>query len=60
MHQLLELACQGNLSLVERRLHALQSKADDHLFDDVVESYFAGHKLKPSVTGQAQIDGWTH
>jgi hypothetical protein len=38
--------------LVERRLHALQSKADDHLFDDVVESYFAGHKLKPIDTGQ--------
>jgi Undecaprenyl-phosphate glucose phosphotransferase len=56
--QLFNVVFKGNLSLVGPRPHALQSKAGDCLFDEVVESYFARHKVKPGVTGWAQINGW--
>ena len=48
----------GSLSLVGPRPHALQAKAADRLYDEVVEGYFARHKVKPGITGWAQINGW--
>jgi Undecaprenyl-phosphate glucose phosphotransferase len=48
----------GTLSLVGPRPHALQAKAVDRLYDEVVEGYFARHKVKPGITGWAQINGW--
>jgi Undecaprenyl-phosphate glucose phosphotransferase len=48
----------GDLSLVGPRPHALQSKAADTLFDQVVDGYFARHRVKPGITGWAQINGW--
>ena len=48
----------GDLSLVGPRPHAVQAKAAGHLYDDVVEGYFARHKVKPGITGWAQIHGW--
>jgi Undecaprenyl-phosphate glucose phosphotransferase len=48
----------GDLSLVGPRPHAVQAKAAGHLYDDVVEGYFARHKVKPGITGWAQINGW--
>ncbi len=48
----------GELSLVGPRPHATQAKADNALYDDVVESYFARHRIKPGMTGWAQINGW--
>lgn len=48
----------GSLSLVGPRPHALSAKADDRLYEQVVDSYFARHRVKPGVTGWAQINGW--
>ncbi|HVZ04343.1 undecaprenyl-phosphate glucose phosphotransferase [Hyphomicrobium sp.] len=48
----------GNLSLIGPRPHAVQAKAAGHLYDEVVDGYFARHKVKPGITGWAQINGW--
>ena len=48
----------GELSLVGPRPHALEAKAADQLYDEVVDGYFARHKVKPGITGWAQINGW--
>jgi len=48
----------GSLSLVGPRPHATQAKAHEQLYDEVVESYFARHRVKPGITGWAQINGW--
>nr|MDJ0514571.1 undecaprenyl-phosphate glucose phosphotransferase [Methyloceanibacter sp.] len=48
----------GELSLVGPRPHAAQSKAADKLYHDAVDGYFARHRVKPGVTGWAQINGW--
>jgi Undecaprenyl-phosphate glucose phosphotransferase len=48
----------GDLSLVGPRPHALAAKAANRLYDEVVEGYFARHKVKPGITGWAQINGW--
>ena len=48
----------GQLSLVGPRPHATQAKAANDLYDQVVEGYFARHKVKPGITGWAQINGW--
>ena len=48
----------GNLSLVGPRPHAVSAKAAGKLYDEAVDSYFARHKVKPGITGWAQINGW--
>jgi lipopolysaccharide/colanic/teichoic acid biosynthesis glycosyltransferase len=48
----------GTLSLVGPRPHAVQAKAGGHLYDEVIDGYFARHKVKPGITGWAQINGW--
>ena len=48
----------GNLSLVGPRPHAVTAHTKNRLWDEVVDGYFARHKVKPGVTGWAQINGW--
>jgi lipopolysaccharide/colanic/teichoic acid biosynthesis glycosyltransferase len=48
----------SNLSLVGPRPHAVHAKADNRLYDEAVDGYFARHRVKPGITGWAQISGW--
>lgn len=48
----------GDLSMVGPRPHALQAKAASALYNEVVDGYFARHRVKPGITGWAQINGW--
>ncbi|WP_332692121.1 undecaprenyl-phosphate glucose phosphotransferase [Devosia sp.] len=48
----------GELSIVGPRPHALQAKADSQLYYEAVEGYFARHRVKPGMTGWAQVNGW--
>ena len=55
---MLNVVFKGDLSLVGPRPHALQAKAANELYDQVVDGYFARHRVKPGITGWAQINGW--
>jgi Undecaprenyl-phosphate glucose phosphotransferase len=56
--QLFNVVFKGNLSLVGPRPHAVHAKAADRQYDEVVEGYFARHRVKPGISGWAQINGW--
>ncbi len=56
--QLFNVVFKGNLSLVGPRPHAVTARAADHLYDEVVDGYFARHRVRPGITGWAQIYGW--
>jgi lipopolysaccharide/colanic/teichoic acid biosynthesis glycosyltransferase len=48
----------GEMSVVGPRPHALQAKAAGRLYADVVDEYAVRHKVKPGITGWAQVNGW--
>ena len=48
----------GDMSIIGPRPHALDTKAAGRLFNDVVDSYAARHRVKPGITGWAQVNGW--
>jgi Undecaprenyl-phosphate glucose phosphotransferase len=48
----------GELSLVGPRPHATACRAGERLYNEVVEGYYARHRMKPGITGLAQINGW--
>jgi Undecaprenyl-phosphate glucose phosphotransferase len=56
--QLFNVIFKGNLSLVGPRPHALHAKAAERQYDEVVDGYFARHRVRPGITGWAQIHGW--
>jgi Undecaprenyl-phosphate glucose phosphotransferase len=56
--QLINVVFKGNLSLVGPRPHAINQKIENRQFDEAVDGYFARHRVKPGITGWAQINGW--
>ena len=56
--QLFNVVFKGNLSLVGPRPHAVNAKAEARLYAEAVDGYFARHRVRPGITGWAQINGW--
>jgi Undecaprenyl-phosphate glucose phosphotransferase len=56
--QLFNVVFKGDLSLVGPRPHAVHAKAANRKYDEVVDGYFARHRVKPGITGWAQVHGW--
>jgi Undecaprenyl-phosphate glucose phosphotransferase len=56
--QLFNVVLKGNLSLVGPRPHAVNAQAAQRRYDEAVDGYFARHRVKPGITGWAQINGW--
>lgn len=47
----------GEMSLVGPRAHPVEMRVGGHYYQDVVQSYAARHRMKPGITGLAQISG---
>jgi len=56
--QLFNVVLKGNLSLVGPRPHAVNAQAAQRRYDEAVDGYFARHRVKPGISGWAQINGW--
>lgn len=48
----------GDMSLVGPRPHALSTRAEGRPLQEVVAEYASRHRVKPGITGWAQINGW--
>ena len=48
----------GTMSMVGPRPHAAATKAAGVLFEDAVEEYVSRYRVKPGITGWAQINGY--
>jgi polysaccharide biosynthesis protein PslA len=48
----------GNMSLVGPRPHAPRAKADQRIYAEVMPDYMLRYRVKPGMTGWAQINGW--
>lgn len=48
----------GDMSIVGPRPHATAAKAGDVLYQDAIRYYAARHRMKPGITGWAQVSGW--
>jgi Undecaprenyl-phosphate glucose phosphotransferase len=48
----------GEMSLVGPRPHMPEATAAGQLYFDAVDNYVARHRVKPGITGWAQVNGW--
>ena len=48
----------GEMSLVGPRPHAPRSKADGRIYAEVMSDYMLRYRVKPGMTGLAQVNGW--
>jgi Undecaprenyl-phosphate glucose phosphotransferase len=48
----------GDMSIVGPRPHAIAHTYHGQQFEDVIDRYAARHRVKPGITGWAQINGW--
>ncbi len=48
----------GDMSLVGPRPHAPRAKADGRIYTEVMPDYMMRYRVKPGMTGWAQVNGW--
>ena len=48
----------GDMSLVGPRPHAKRAKANGRVYADILEDYMLRYRVKPGMTGWAQVNGW--
>ena len=48
----------GSMSMVGPRPHAKATKAAGVLFEEAVDEYTSRHRVKPGITGWAQVKGY--
>ena len=48
----------GDMSLIGPRPHAPRAKADQRIYADVIPEYMLRYRVKPGMTGWAQVNGW--
>ncbi|NPD65156.1 exopolysaccharide biosynthesis polyprenyl glycosylphosphotransferase [Lichenicola cladoniae] len=48
----------GQMSLVGPRPHAQRAKADGRIYAEVIPEYMLRYRVKPGMTGWAQVNGW--
>jgi len=48
----------GSMSLVGPRPHATMAKAATTLYTELLDDYTSRHRVKPGITGLAQVRGW--
>jgi Undecaprenyl-phosphate glucose phosphotransferase len=48
----------GEMSIVGPRPHQAALKIDNRYYDEIVAEYAARHRVRPGITGWAQVNGW--